>query len=125
MTNSISDQRTIINLRDNPSSLTNPTSRTIASQSTQEPQPDEITPISPAGFHLPDGSGDSSTSAEEAAWQILKPFINPIDCNFAWTFEKQDGEILTGIRPLNLNTTMNALINGEMVDLAVNGGRKV
>ena len=67
--------------------------------------------LQPAGLVLP-------TPAEEAAWQILKPFVNPIDCNVAWAFQDLDGQILTGIRPLNLNATMNALLNGELVELA-------
>ena len=87
------------------------------SSSTQEPQPTETT-TSPPRFALPCESETSPTSAEESAWQILKPFINPIDCNFAWSFQDLNGKLMTGIRPLNLNTTMNALINGEMVELA-------
>ena len=58
------------------------------------------------------------TPVEEAAWQLLKPFVNPIDCNVAWSFQGLDGQFLTGIRPLNLNVTINALLNGDPVDLA-------
>ena len=67
--------------------------------------------LHPAGPDIP-------TPAEEAAWQLLKPFINPIDCNVAWAFQDLDGQILTGIRSMNLNTIMNALFNGELVHLS-------
>ena len=58
------------------------------------------------------------TEAEEAAWQLLRPFISPIDCNVFWQFKDARGEAVSGIRPLNFNTTMNALLNGEAVRLA-------
>jgi len=60
----------------------------------------------------------SPTSSEEAAWQLLRAFISAIDCNVFWKFQDVDGRVLTGIRPLNLNVTMNALLNGERVKLA-------
>lgn len=64
------------------------------------------------------------TPAEEAAWHLLKPLIHPLDCNVFWQSQDLDGQILTGIRPLNLNATMNGLLNGESVWLSYFTKRK-
>jgi len=57
----------------------------------------------------------SGSPAEEAAWQILKPFINPIDCNYYINWTTPDGKVLDDVYVMNTNETLNRLFNGEKV----------
>src|ERR1035437_1421350 len=62
-----------------------------------------LTPITP-----------KPTPAEEAAWQVLKPFINPIDCNHFVSYMTEEG-LVAGVRAMNTNSLLNALLNHEPV----------
>ena len=55
------------------------------------------------------------TSLEEAAWQILKPFINPLDCNHYVNLSLPDGNKLDDVYCMNTNETLNRVLNGEAV----------
>lgn len=54
---------------------------------------------------------------EEAAWQVLKPFINVIDCNHYVHWKTPDGKLLDDVYAMNTNETLNRLFNGESVKL--------
>jgi hypothetical protein len=57
----------------------------------------------------------TGTAAEEAAWQLLKPFINPLDCNHYVNWTRPDGEHLDDVFCMNTTETLNRVFNKEAV----------
>lgn len=57
----------------------------------------------------------TGTAAEEAAWQLLKPFINPLDCNHYVNMTRADGTHLDDVFCMNTTETLNRVFNHEAV----------
>ena len=117
MTNSISPLNIVDPIWDNPSSPTNPP------QSTQEPQGESIFKFANRMRLRHQNSKHShsrpkviSTPGEEAAWQILKAFINPLDCNHYVKMTLPDGTKLDDVYCMNTNEIMNQILKGEPVN---------
>ena len=55
----------------------------------------------------------TGTAAEEAGWQLLKPFINPIDCNHYIHWTTPNGTHLDDVYCMNTTETLNRWLNKE------------
>ena len=63
------------------------------------------------------------TPAEEAAWQVLRPFIDPIDCNQFVSYMAED-DLVAEVLAMNPNSVLNDLLNHEPVKLRYLGKKQ-
>jgi hypothetical protein len=75
-------------------------------------------------FHRRELLPSIGTPAEEAAWQVLKPFIDPADCN-QWVTYIAAGELIEGVRAMNTNACLEARYNHERLRLRYFGKGKL